>query len=131
MNHYDDDKLLESVLGLLSDDESKKIIAHAHACESCSARLDKMKSEVAVLGGITPKAEAPAFPKKRARIFDYPAILKVAALLMVGFLGGFAASHFMVPQQINVVPAYLESAPPADSLAFSAVSDATALASVP
>ncbi|RPH93677.1 hypothetical protein EHM69_09620 [candidate division KSB1 bacterium] len=131
MIHYEDDRLLASVLGLLSEDESTEIIEHALVCESCRARLNNIKSEVAVLGGIAPQADLPVFPKRRTRVFAYSAILKIAALLMVGFLGGLATSRIMSPLPINVVPAYANPTPPPDSLAFFAVSDATALKSTP
>lgn len=125
MNHPTDDTLLRLVLELLDEDESHSVRGHLEMCADCRARYERMRANTDMLGSISPDVEAPSLPS-RTHVVRFHPLLKAAALLAVGFFGGFAASAVTNKPPVNVVPSCLVTSSPPDSIARYPVSDATA-----
>ncbi|MBU0509687.1 zf-HC2 domain-containing protein [bacterium] len=125
MNHLSEDKLLEYVLELLDGNDERDVRLHLEKCEECRHRYEKVQREVSMFGGVEATGTIPAFPLRRARSPVLHVALRAAALLLIGFLAGYGTSNWTCPTPVNVIPAYTELSPPADSLARFAVTDAT------
>jgi anti-sigma factor RsiW len=108
MNHPDDDRLLKLVLELLDADEEAQLEDHLAQCDSCRARLERMRSETEVIGSIEPDIDRQSYPMPRTARPTVVAWMKVAALLLVGFMAGYATSNSMHPPYVNVVPQQLK-----------------------
>jgi len=125
MNHITEDKLLEFALGISSNQtECAEIEAHLVDCLECRVQLNAIQRDIMIIGGIRgPEPvwrmpSAPHRPTKRA-------VLKVAALVFFSFLAGMGTSSLTHREPVYVLPSYLKSSPPADSLMGCVVSDAT------
>jgi len=125
MSHPHDDKLLELALELLDADASQAVRDHLRVCEECRARFERIERTNALLGGITPSADLPALPVRRARVHAFRPILRAAAVLLLGFVCGYGTSLLVRPEPVTVVPSYFIGTAPADSLARYPASDAT------
>jgi anti-sigma factor RsiW len=108
MNHPDDDRLLKLVLELLDADEESQLRDHLSQCDSCRARLERMQSETEVIGSIEPEIDGQAYPMPQTTRPKFVAWMKVAALLLVGFMAGYATSNSTRPTHVNVVPQQLK-----------------------
>jgi hypothetical protein len=128
MSHPPDDKLLELVLDLLDESEVQTLREHLSECADCQARFARIHSRTEVLGSVSPAGRPPAYPGRRSRPRVLPSILKAAALLLLGFCGGFATGEYVRPESVNVVPSCLAASSPPDSVARYAASDATRFA---
>jgi hypothetical protein len=126
MNHPSDDTLLQLALELFDDDENAALHGHLDHCADCRAHYEHIRANMQLLGSIAPDVEAPSLPRQKTRVVRFHPLLKAAALLAVGFFGGFAASAFVNEPPVNVVPSYLVTSLPPDSIARYPVSDATA-----
>jgi hypothetical protein len=126
MIHPSDDKLLELALELFDDAETRSLQEHVSLCAECRARFERIRSNTDLLGSISPVSNAPPMPLWRARRPVLYPLLKAAALLVVGFLGGLAAADLVRKPEVNVVPSYLIVSSPPDSITRCPVSEATA-----
>jgi anti-sigma factor RsiW len=108
MSHPPDDKLLELVLDLLDESEVQTLREHLSECADCQARFARIHSRTEVLGSVSPAGRPPAYPGRRSRPRVLPSILKAAALLLLGFCGGFATGEYVRPESVNVVPSSFE-----------------------
>lgn len=118
MKHYDDDILLKSVLQLLDDGEETEVRGHLSQCQDCSRRLEILKAETGVIGGFVPHVAPNVPPLPQAKRISFAPLLKVAAILVIGFLAGYLTSEWTRPDPVNVVPQNLttnaQSAPVSD-----------------
>lgn len=125
MNHLPDDDLLKYALELLDENEARGIDVHLKECGECRARLERLRTETELLGSIQATAEEPVFSRPKAKSRVLYVALRAAALLLIGFLAGFGTSNLTCPPPVNVMGAYGELSPPADSLTRYVVCDAT------
>ena len=116
MKHPDDDKLLKSVLQLLDEHEESELKNHLLQCDDCRARFERLRRETDVIGSIEPEINKQIFPLPHARNITYVTLLKVAALLLIGFMAGYGTSHLTSPECINVVGHQLKTSSPPESL---------------
>lgn len=104
MEHYNDDTLLKSVLHLLDKGEETDVRDHLSRCAKCSRRLDILKAETEVIGSFVPHVAQNVPPLPQAKRISFAPLLKVAAILVVGFLAGYLTSEWTRPDPISVVP---------------------------
>lgn len=124
--HINEDKLLQYALEVFSTDSERAGIAeHLAICSECSARLEELRKDIEVIGGIQPRRQELRMPSPRPRHnFVYP-IIRVAALFIFGILVGFGMSNWIYRQPTYISPSYLTLSPPPDSISTYVVSDAT------
>ncbi len=124
--HINEDKLLQYALEVSPTDAERTAIAeHLAACSECSARLEELRKDIEVIGGIQPRRQELRMPGPRPRHnFVYP-VIRAAALFIFGIVVGFGASHWIQRQPAYISPSYLTLSPPPDSIGTYVVSDAT------
>jgi hypothetical protein len=126
MTHPSDDKLLEFALDITaSETERTEIEAHIAACSTCRARLDELRQDIDVIGGIRPRVSGLTLPIRRSGHRVVHSILRAAALVIFGIAVGFGASLSVRQEPVCVSQAYVALSAPADSINSCAVSDAT------
>jgi hypothetical protein len=126
MNHINEDTLLKYVLEIIDDEhEYSDIKYHLTTCAECRTRLEKIQSDLDIIGDIKPAGSDIDLPvrQKRQNIF-YP-ILRAAALIIFGIVIGYGAANLRKPDNVSVTPSYAILSPAPDSLVGVAVSDAT------
>jgi hypothetical protein len=115
MTHIDDDRLLEYALKTRDDPDFRgRIEAHLSCCRKCRGALAKILEELDFIGSIELSGEG-----RPVRIIRRPAsfrsgLLKAAALIIFGLIGGFSIGSLGHADKIAVVPAdarYFPSAP--------------------
>jgi hypothetical protein len=125
MNHITEDKLLEFALGICSNQAVyTEIETHLVDCLECCVQLNAIQRDIMVISGIRgpePVLRIPSIPHRPAKY----AVLKVAALVFLGFLVGMGTFSLTHREPVYVLPSYLKSSPPPDSLMGCVVSDAT------
>jgi hypothetical protein len=125
MNHITEDKLLEFALGISSNQtERAEIETHLVDCQECRLQLNAIQRNIMVIGGIRGPEPVLRMPSAPYQPVKY-AVLKVAALVFLGFLVGMGTSSLTHREPVYVLPSYLKLSPPADSLMGCVVSDAT------
>jgi hypothetical protein len=103
MTHIDSDTLLKFVLQTLEEPESEVVRQHLSLCERCRATAQNVEEEVRVLANVeipVGQSAPPPLPHSSNR---FASILKVAAVLAVGFLLGYAAAQLTFPTTIITV----------------------------
>jgi hypothetical protein len=126
MNHIDDDNLLEHVLEACTDaNKSDEIERHLAECTECRDRLEQLREDIDVIGGISPQRPRLIIPKRRAGT-GY-SNLRAAALLIFGIFIGFGAGNLMHHPQTYVSPSYVDLRPPELTASAPAESDATGI----
>jgi hypothetical protein len=123
--HLSDDTLLQCCLNLLEPVEVRLADEHIKVCDSCRKRYEVIQAETLLLGTVRGDAPAPPLPARSYSSVFMRTLLRAAALLLLGFLTGFGTSRWTTREPINVVPSYLLTQPPADSVAAIAAEDAT------
>jgi anti-sigma factor RsiW len=119
MNHPDDDRLLKLVLELLDADEEVQLKDHLAKCDSCRVRFERIRSETEVIGSIEPEIDTQAYPMPQTTRPALVAWMKVAALLLIGFMAGYVTSNATRPAYVNVVPQQLKvKSPPEHVLLY-------------
>jgi hypothetical protein len=115
MNHFEDDIILKFVLETLDDDKTAVIKKHLMECEICSAKFNKTKKQIEVISSYNSEVEDVYYPlPKRNNTFNV--WLKRAAVLIIGFIGGYITSVLSQPDQITVVEQHLITKTPAVSV---------------
>ncbi len=128
MIHPDDDKLLDYALEIHSDELSDiEITDHLAACPGCRTRLENLRRDIDIIGGIRPNRPMLTMTTPR-RLSDllYQAV-RVAALILLGMAVGYSASNWIHNRSALVSPAYITLSPPPDSLGNCPVPDAMEL----
>jgi hypothetical protein len=119
IDHWDDDVLLKSVLGLAEARQEGQLQDHLRDCSTCRLKYERLKAEIEIIGSFNPPigVAAPSLPK--AVRIPFKSLLKIAALLTVGFLTGYVASELTQPVAVNVSEQYIQTRTvPASPAAF-------------
>jgi anti-sigma factor RsiW len=126
MIHIDENRLLAYVLEVFDcDSEREEIAAHLAGCPECRARLDEVRGDVEIIGNVRPYGKVSWITNPKARGRTVYAILRAAAMIVMGAFAGFAASSLVHHQPTEVVPQYVVLSPPADCSSGCAVTDVT------
>jgi anti-sigma factor RsiW len=126
MIHINEDKLLQYALEVSPTDAERAVIAeHLATCSECSARLEELRKDIEIIGGIQPRKQELRMPVPRPRHNHVYPIIRAAALFIFGIAVGFGASNWIHRQPAYISPAYLTLSPPPDSVSTQVVSDAT------
>lgn len=125
MTHLSEDELLQRTLDLVDDPEGRaEAEAHITSCQSCSAVLERIRGDLAIISGIKPRMQPQLLPG-RHQSHSTRLYFGVAALVILSFAAGFFASELVEQKPASVVPSTLVPAPPDPSDATQARSDAT------
>ena len=126
--HINEDKLLQFALEVSPTDAERAGIAeHLAICSECSARLEELRKDINVIGGIQPRRQELRMPIPRPwHNVLYP-IVRAAALFIFGIVVGFGVSNWILREPAYISPSYLTLSPPPDSIGTYAVSDATGI----
>lgn len=116
MNHLDEDNLLRRVLELLEEDELTEQDRHLTGCSHCQARLDRMKQETELIGSIEPGFDKPVIPLPKSRKIPFSRLVKIAALLIIGFVAGYSVSSYRRSTIITVIPHHVSYTPESQPL---------------
>lgn len=128
MSHFNDDELLEYALETGADQAGRAEIAkHVAACPRCHARLEELRKDIGIIGGVRPLPPVLRIPRMPSRSNLTYRLLKAAALVILGIALGFGGSRLIDRQPAVVTPAYTALSPPPDSVSSYAVADATGL----
>ena len=126
MTHISEDDLLRYALEVVaSDEERTSVAAHLAVCSECRTRLEKLERDIEVIGSVRPRPGLLHIPHQHSRQVSTYAILRAAALVVVGVLVGLGASNWVSREPVFVAPAYITLSAPTDSLTSYSVSDAT------
>ena len=104
MKHPDEDQLLNFGLHLLNVTESKELENHLLICKNCQDRLQKINSDIEVISGVELKIERSSFTMPKVKAYPFKSIMKMAAVLVIGFMVGYTTSFYLRPPQVNVIP---------------------------
>ena len=115
MKHINDDDLLKRVLQLLPEDALTLQEAHLIECARCRAALDRMKRETEFIGSLEPEIGEPRLPLPKTRGAPLSRILKIAALLAIGFMAGYGFSASSRTAVVTVIPHRVHSTQPTPS----------------
>ena len=112
MTHPDSDTLLRFVLRTLDDSENEAVVQHLSLCEQCREEERKVEWEVRRLSSIDIPLEMvipPVLPR-RSRVLV--AASRLAAVLAVGFVLGYATAELSnpipsIPVQQRLIPSQI------------------------
>jgi len=126
MIHPSEDDLLRHALDAHeTEDDHARIERHVDDCPECRARIDAVNADIGVIASVRPQRRVLQLPVTRRPRVNVYAILRAAALVILGISLGYGWSNRNRPEAVEVTSAYVTLAPPADSLRRYAVSDAT------
>ncbi len=108
--HVTEDDLLKFALETCDDAEAQAIGEHVAACDECRERLALLRRDIAIIAGVQPEAERIPLPFRSYRPSVWRAAMRMAAVLLVGFVGGLAVSRWVCRCPVTVVPQYGASA---------------------
>ena len=105
MSHPSDDQLLKHTLDLLDERERQELRVHLAECDTCGVRLTEIELDVSRLSGLrlAPPSEYPSFIVHRSS-FIASSWLRLAAVLVLGFVGGVMASRVWQPEPLIIQP---------------------------
>jgi len=104
--HVTEDDLLKFALETCNDAEAQAISEHLAACDVCRERLARMRDDIATIAGVRPEVERIALPFHSQRPKVWRAVVRMAAVLLIGFVSGLAASRWVCRCPATVVPQY-------------------------
>ena len=102
MTHPDTDTLLKFVLQTLGESDEQIVRDHLSTCEQCRALQQNLQGDINRLGSVNLHIEMPAPPRLLRRLRVPTAVLRLAAVLAVGFLIGYATAQLSEP--VRTVP---------------------------
>lgn len=102
MNHLHEDQILKYMLDTLDSVENKSVKNHLENCKKCTSLLHNIKSDFEIIDSYNPHVEYDNFLPQRNKI-EVNNWLKVAAVLVLGFLTGYLTSNYTKPDQVTVV----------------------------
>jgi anti-sigma factor ChrR (cupin superfamily) len=110
MTHPDGDTLLKFVLQTLDESENEAVRQHLRACDRCTEEERKLEGELRRLSALELPVEKFTPPRLPRR--SIAPLLKVAAVLAVGFLLGYATAQLSntvhpVPVQQRLIPSQI------------------------
>jgi len=126
MTHLNEDQLLEYALEIYADEKKRRETeAHLRECPQCRTLLSKIKSELEFIGSIRPRVTEYLMPFPKQRESFLTALLRTAALLILGACLGFGIAGINRPESVCVMPAYNIAGAPAALEYGPIVSEAT------
>jgi hypothetical protein len=126
MTHNSEDELLRYALEVIANEEERaSTAAHLAVCSECRVRLEDLRKDIQIVGGVRPRRRVLLIPNSRPREVLTYTILRTAALIILGSLIGFGASKGVHRELEFVSSGYVTLSPPTDSLTAYTVSDAT------
>ena len=102
MNHFDDEVILKYSLEILGADESQQVREHLKECEICSSIFNDIERQNNLIASYNPEIESMVIPINKTQ-HRYKMWLKRAAVLIIGFLLGYAASILFQPERVVIV----------------------------
>ena len=126
MKHISEDKLLEFALETCEKSERSAIEDHLEVCAGCRESLERVRSDIELIGSIRPDTGfiAQPIPERKSIL---PGIMRIAAVIALGFVLGYGSSSLTKTEPVCVSTFYERLSPPADSVAGYAIPDATGL----
>ncbi len=103
MKHYNEEILLKLELELLTKEEEENIRDHLSECEHCRETYSTIKGDINLIGSYEPDVEPEIIPLPVKKKNIARQLLKVAAILLVGFFAGFLTSDLSNPEKVIVV----------------------------
>jgi len=115
MNHFDEDILLKYSLDILDENKALSIKNHLAECDACTSQLNEAKKQLQVIGSFDPMIENNNFlvPKRNNALSVW---LKRAAVLIIGFIAGYATSVLSQTDQVTVIAQNLITKSPTVSI---------------
>jgi anti-sigma factor RsiW len=108
-HHPDDDQLLQLGLGVLPAEVEQEVQGHLAQCAECAEKQSRLRRETDLIGSLEPEIgpiHYPLRPLLQRRSPAWVAVMRVAALVAVGFVAGYAVSYLGRPEPVTVVPYY-------------------------
>ncbi|MFC2150385.1 hypothetical protein ACFLQV_02660 [Calditrichota bacterium] len=110
MIHLTEDQLLKLSLETISESEANEFQTHLNNCEECTSIYEQIKYENALIetlnyAGLKP-VNIPLRPTKKS--FS-SAIMKLAAILIIGFVSGYFTAKFVGLEPLVVSPGQIKS----------------------
>jgi anti-sigma factor RsiW len=102
--HVTEDDLLKFALETCDDAEAREIREHLASCDTCRERLEALRSDIATIAGVRPEVERISLPSRSRHPSPWRAFVRMAAVLLIGFVGGLAVSHWACRCPVTVVP---------------------------
>jgi hypothetical protein len=129
MKHIDDDALLGHALDTIDDDAARNLIVdHLADCPECRQKLDEIRDDINIIGNINPTSVRIGTPFVKAKSRIVVSLIRAAAFIAIGFVGGMTAARWTVNSPATVAPLYADLTPIPDSLSGTAAPDATQIA---
>jgi hypothetical protein len=104
--HVTEDDLLKFALETCDDAEARAIREHLASCDTCRESLESLRSDIATIAGVRPEVERISLPARPRHPSSWRAVVRMAAVLLIGFVGGLAVSHWACRCPVTVVPPY-------------------------
>lgn len=111
MRHFNEETIIKYSLEILDDDESKKVREHLNECEVCLATLKSIAKQNKLITGYNPQIESIFIPVSKLKSNNLT-WLKRAAIIIVGFVLGYAVSIIFQPEKVVVVEQFSISKSP-------------------
>jgi len=116
MNHLGEDTLLKSVLKLLDDQDEKIVHRHLLECPECSLSFKNIEDQTQIIGEYQPEIEETFYPLPKEKSIPFGTVMRVAFVLIIGFLFGFFTSEYISNGYINIEEQHLISMSPTTSI---------------
>ena len=115
MNHFDEEILLKYSLEILNENKVLLIKNHLIECDACTSKLNEAKKQLQVIGSFDPMIENnnSLVPKRNNALSVW---VKRAAVLIIGFIAGYATSVLSQTDQVTVIAQNLITKSPTVSI---------------
>ena len=115
MNHFDEETFLKYVLEILDENKTLSLKNHLAECNSCTSKFNETKKQLEVIGSFNPLIENNDFlvPKRNNVLSVW---VKRAAVLIIGFIAGYATSFLSQPDRVTVIAQNLITKTPSVSI---------------
>jgi anti-sigma factor RsiW len=102
--HPSEDQLLGYAIGTLGAEERQEIETHLATCALCREQQAEMTKDIEQLAGVRVDAarEYPPLPVRERMVL--PQWAKLAAVLVLGFVGGALAAEWWTPETVVIIP---------------------------
>ncbi|MFH1010416.1 MAG: hypothetical protein V1784_04175 [bacterium] len=104
--HVTEDDLLKFALETCDDAEVQAISEHLDACDACRGQLARLRRDIATIAGVRPEVEPISLPFRSHRPSVWRAVVRMAAVLLIGFVSGLAVSRLVCRCPVTVIPQY-------------------------
>jgi hypothetical protein len=110
MKHPETDTLLQAILETLQEPELTSVQHHVSGCPECAAHWKELEGQVQTITGVAYPSGEIVPPRLPARHVLGKSILKAAAVLVMGFLMGYATAHLAEEEPRTIVGQRLQPA---------------------